>query len=213
MNVTELLASSLNRRDEEPNESLAAEIATTKRADWVKELVDNLASKDKNMQSDCIKVLYEIGERGSAELIAPYASTFCELLKSKNNRLVWGAMTAIDTFTLLAPKEIYDSLSDVMAATDKGSTITIDHAVNILAKLSSIEKYAGDAFPLLIEQLKKCPFKQLPMYAERSAEFIAPKDLSEFVDLIETRLPEMEKESQKQRLRKVLKKLSKATQK
>ena len=80
----DLIATSLNRRDDNPNQDLAIEIIKSKRNDWVKELVDNLKHKDKNIQSDCIKVLYETGERGPADMIAPYCRNLGDLLKEYN---------------------------------------------------------------------------------------------------------------------------------
>ncbi|MCX6325711.1 MAG: hypothetical protein NT144_03515 [Bacteroidia bacterium] len=62
MKAIDFIATSLNKRDEKANQELALEIIKGKRHDWIKELVDNLNNKDKNIQSDCIKVLYEIGE-------------------------------------------------------------------------------------------------------------------------------------------------------
>ncbi|NOU19271.1 MAG: hypothetical protein HOO91_17070 [Bacteroidales bacterium] len=207
MKALDLIATSLNRRDDEPNQALAVEIIRSKRNDWVKELVENLKNKDKNIQSDCIKALYEIGERGSADMIAPYYKEFGEILNSKNNRLIWGTMTALDTITLVNPKGIYDLLPLTISAIDKGSVITIDHGVGILAKLSSIDEYADNTFPLLIEQLKKCPAKQLPMYAEKSQFAISSKNQKQFIELIQSRIPEMDKDSQRVRLNKVLKKI------
>src|SRR6266513_422108 len=98
MTVLDKLATALNRRDEVPNQELAKEIVRSNDRRAVKELIENLAHKDKNIQSDCIKVLYEVGEREPA-LIAPYYNEFGKLLDSKNNRLVWGAMTALDSIT------------------------------------------------------------------------------------------------------------------
>jgi len=209
MKAIDLLATSINRRDDNPNQDLAVEIIKSKRNDWVKELVDNLKHKDKNIQSDCIKVLYEIGERGSADMIAPYCKDFGEMLKSKNNRLIWGSMIALDMITLINPKGIYDLLSLIISTIDKGSVITIDHGVGILSQLSSIMDYTDTAFPLLIEQLKKCPAKQLPMYAEKSIIAINSANQNRFVDLIQSRISEMDKDSQKQRLNKVIAKLKK----
>lgn len=209
MKAIDLIATSLNRRDDNPNQDLAIEIIKSKRNDWVKELVDNLKHKDKNIQSDCIKVLYEIGERGPADMIAPYCRNFGDLLKSKNNRLVWGSMIALDTITLINPKGVYDLLPLIISTIDNGSVISIDHGVGILAQLSSDVAYAETTFPLLIEQLKKCPSKQLPMYAEKSMIAINPAYKEIFADLVQSRISEMEKDSQKLRLKKVLAKLIK----
>jgi hypothetical protein len=211
MTAIDLLATSLNKRDDKPNQDLAIEIIKSQRNDWVKELVDNLQHKDKNIQSDCIKVLYEIGERGSADMIAPYCKDFGDILRSKNNRLIWGSMIALDMITLINPKGVYDLLSLIISTIDKGSVITIDHGVGILAKLSSIIDYNETTFPLLIEQLKKCPAKQLPMYAEKSMIAINPSNKNIFFDLILSRISDMDKDSQKIRLKKVITKLDKVT--
>ena len=75
----------------------------------VAEIVGGL-EENKAVASDCIKVLYEIGYRNPA-LIAPYAKTFLGFLQSKNNRLVWGAMTALAYITELNPKPVFSRLS------------------------------------------------------------------------------------------------------
>src|SRR3989442_11715039 len=110
MGVIDKLATSLNRRDEAPNQELAESISDHADKIAVKELVDNLSSRNKNIQSDCIKVLYEIGEH-KPTLISNHVKEFLALLESKNSRLVWGAMTALDTITLEDPETIYSGLS------------------------------------------------------------------------------------------------------
>src|SRR5882672_12783926 len=139
MSILGKLASSLNRRDEVPNQELAKQIADKDDREAVKELVVNLSNKSNFIQNDCIKVLYEIGERKPA-LIAAYAKEFIDLLDHKNNRLQWGAMTAINSITLENPKVIYGSLSKIIAAADKGSVITKDYGVNILINLCSLKQ-------------------------------------------------------------------------
>ena len=61
MSAIDYLSTSLNQKDDIPNQELAVEIIRTKRNDWVQELVGLLKHKDKRIQSDSIKVLYEIG--------------------------------------------------------------------------------------------------------------------------------------------------------
>jgi len=209
MTAIDFLATSLNKRDDKSNQELADLIIQSKKDEWVKELVDNLHHKDKNIQSDCIKTLYEIGERGSAEMITPYCANFGKLLTSKNNRLVWGAMIALDSITLINPEGIYNLLPKIISAIDKGSTITIDHGVAILAKLASVADFTNTTFPLLMEQLIKCPSKQLPMYAERSMIAINSANQDQFIELIQSRISEMERDSQKLRINKLINKLCK----
>lgn len=208
MSVLDKLATALNRRDEVPNQELAQRIVEAGDNNAVKELVDNLIHKDKNIQSDCIKVLYEIGQR-RPELIAKYYNEFGKLLDSNNNRLVWGAMTALDTIVVKEPKAVYSMLARILAIADKGSVITKDHAVGILVKLASLKKYAGVCGPLLMEQLMKSPNNQFAMYAEMSLAAIDEENKKRFEDVMMNRLEGLEKESQKRRVTKVLKNVKK----
>ena len=171
MPVIEKLASSLNRRDEKPNQELAKKIADKKDKAAVKELILLLQHKSKDIQFDCIKVLYEIGEL-QPSLIKEYTKNFIGLLESKHNRNIWGAMHALDCIAIEDPKQIYSNLSKIMDAAEKGSVITKDHTVAILVKLCSVKQYAENVFVLLIELLKDCPTNQLPMYAENAMGII-----------------------------------------
>jgi hypothetical protein len=156
MSILNKIATALGRRDEVPNQQLAKQIATKNDASAVKELVENLHNKSKDIQHDCIKVIYEIGELKPA-LISSYTKEFIALLEHKNNRLQWGAMHALDAIATENPKLIYSSLNKIIASAEKGSVITRDHAVNILIKLASVKAYAADAFSLLNEQLISSP--------------------------------------------------------
>lgn len=208
MSIIPKLASSLDRRDEVPNQELAKQIATKKDKKAAQELVDNLNNKSKDIQNDCIKVLYEIGEINPS-LIADYAKEFIALLDHKNNRLQWGAMTAINTITLENPKVVYGSLTKIIEAADKGSVITKDYGVNILIKLCSIKQYADNAFSLLIEQLLTSPTNQLPMYAEKAMPIINDKNKTLFIKTLTSRLDDIEKDTKRKRVEKVIKKFSK----
>ena len=203
-NVISKLASSLNRRDEVPNQELAKEILLAQDKQAVKELVDNLANT-KAIQNDCIKVLYEIGEQ-DPKLIASYIDAFVSYLGSKNNRLQWGAMTALSAIANEKPNEIYTYLPTILKASDKGSVITKDHAVNILIKLCAVKKYSENAFSLLLEQLLKSATNQLPMYAERAMPIIHDKNKEQFVKALTSRLGDIEKETKRKRVERVIKK-------
>lgn len=206
MTVLDKLATALGRRDEVPNQLLAGQIARGNDKEAVKELVENLSNRDRRIQSDCIKVLYEIGER-NPDLIAGHQRAFGELLRSKNNRLVWGAMTALDTITLREPKGVFRLLPQILAAADTGSVITRDHTVGILIKLASVKQFSDKCVPLLIEQLQTCPNNQLPMYAEMSLKVVNEKNMKLFHKAIGNRLETLEKESQKKRIARVLRQL------
>ena len=207
MSILDQLASALGRKDEVPNQELAKAIATAKNTKAIKELVEGLAHKSKAIQSDCIKVLYEIGEQQPV-LIAPYFEDFLALLGHKNNRLQWGTMTDLNSIAKVKPYEVYKNLSLILDAADRGSVITRDQAVNILIHLTTTPKYAKDTFPLLLDQLLYCPTNQLPMYAERALPIIDELTKKEFLDVLQARLSEIEKDSKRKRVEKVIKKLS-----
>lgn len=202
------LASALSRNDEVPNVELAKEIAAKSDKTSIKELVENLQNSDKAIQSDCIKVLYEVAVV-RPELVAPFSIEISILLEDKNNRLVWGAMTALDAITSENPDETYNNLTKLKSIAEKGSVITRDHFISILIQLAGKEKYANEAFKLLIEQLETCPTNQLPMYAENAVRIINEQNKSEFIRILTLRLSEIPKESKRKRVEKVVNKLQK----
>ena len=208
MTVINQLSSSLGQKGNDANIALAKEIVETENSDAIKELVENLKNKDKKIQADCIKTLYETAYI-KPDLIASYYSVFLELLSNKNNRLVWGGMIALMTITDLKSKELFTSLDLISDTVNKGSTITIDSGVEIYAKLNKYSKYQDKVENLLIDQLWKCPIKQLPKYMEKSTISITEKNKEIYQKIINVRKAECDKDSQVKRLDKVLKQIDK----
>ncbi|HRH50984.1 MAG TPA: hypothetical protein PLP23_19695 [Panacibacter sp.] len=208
MTIIDQLATSLKRRDEIPNQELAKQIAKSNDKKAVKELIDNLRNKNKDIQNDCIKVIYEIGAV-KPNLVADFSKELIELLDNKNNRLQWGAMIALDTITNEIPKTIYKALGKIIDVAGKGSVITNDHCVGILIKLCSRKEYAENAFSLLNERLKISPTNQLPMYAENALPIINEKNKATFIKTLSSRLVDIEKDTKRIRVEKVIKKLTK----
>ncbi len=207
MDIAGKLSSSLGERGEAANIALAREICKTGDETALTVLVHLLESGKAKIQSDCIKVLYEIGAE-RPELIADHAPVFLRLISSKNNRLQWGAMTALDYITPLKPEVLAKNLAAIALAADKGSVITRDHAVGVLVKLAQIGRNYAKCLPLILAQLKKCPDNQLPMYAEMAAGVIVTKDKTAFVTLLKARSRKLKKTSQQRRIEKVLKQIS-----
>ena len=207
MNILPKLASSLNRRDEEPNKKLAVLIARNNDKAAVKELVELLFTAKPDIQSDCIKVLYEAGALKPG-LIAANCRQFIELLDHKNNRLQWGAMTALSSCVLENPKAVFAALPKIVDAADKGTVITKDHCVNILAKLCTLKPYANRCFALLNEQILKSPVNQLPSYVEKTAAVIAEKDKRVLLRTIAVRMQDVEQGPKKKRMEKVVRQLT-----
>ena len=204
--VLSLLASALNRRDEQPNIELAARIVERNDADAVKELIEGLGHKKKDIRYDCVKALYEIGARQPA-MVAPYFSNFLALLDSRDNRLQWGGMTALSAIADEAPEPMFQALGHIAAA-DKGSVVTRDHAVKIMSRLALMDAYYEDVMPLLIEQVLAAPVNQLPMYAELAAPAVRPSHRDAFVEALQIRLENLEQAPKRKRLEKVMKTVS-----
>ena len=203
MSVIERLSTSLGRQGDEANQELAAELARTRDAGDVDELVANLSHKNRRIASDCVKTLYELGYL-APELIAPHVDAFVWLLESKNNRLVWGGMIALSTTAPLRPDAIYGQLEQVMRAMDGGSVITVDAGISVLAHLAAANAtYGQRLIPYLLEHLRTCRPTSLAQHAERVAVAIDAGHRDEFAAILTARADEVTKAGQA-RIRRVL---------
>ena len=205
--VLPLLASSLYRRDEQPNLDLAQRIVEENNTGAVAELMENLHNRSKDIRYNCIKTLYEIGALEPG-LIAEYVEQFLELLNHKDNRLQWGGMTALSAIAKEKPTELFESLGKILDIADKGTVVTRDNAMKIMAQLAQVEVYNEDVVPLMIEQVLASPVNQLPMYAEFTAPVIRAEHLEEFITVLQTRLADLDLEPKRKRLEKVLRSLT-----
>ncbi|MFJ8066385.1 hypothetical protein ACIQYS_17435 [Psychrobacillus sp. NPDC096426] len=187
MSVVNLLASQLSRNDEVPNIELARELVNEENHTAIEEIIENLSSKDKKIQYDCIKVAYEIGQV-KPELISKYAHTFIKLLKSRNNRLVWGGMTALATIAELASEIIMAHLDTLKSAMKIGSIITTDKGVLTLAKLAAVSKENNDViFPFLLQHLEDCRTKEIPQHSESTLLAVTYENKEEFLNVLRKR--------------------------
>lgn len=203
MSVLGRLAGALGRTDERPNVELAEALVAKPDKRTIAELAEALSAGTTAQQNDAIKVLYEIGER-APELVAPHAAAFLALLKSRNNRNVWGAMSAIDTIAGVRVSEVAAHLKDILAPADTGSVIAKDKAMSILAKLALAG--APKAMPALLERLETAAVNQFPMYAELALPAVKGAERAKFARILEARLPDLPP-AKAARVHKVLKKL------
>lgn len=202
------LASALGRNDERPNVELAEKLAATPDEVAIAELVAALHTGPTPVANDAIKVLYELGEH-RPELIADHADAFFAALRSKNNRLVWGGMSALDAIAALRAEALAARLPEIFAAANRGSVIAKDRAVSILAKLV-VAGQGKKALPALFAMVQTAATNQLPMYAEIAAPVIDGAHRAEFVAIVTGRLLTVEQPSKRARLEKLLRKLAKA---
>ncbi|MCI0476613.1 MAG: hypothetical protein L0Y55_10230 [Anaerolineales bacterium] len=207
MSVLNQIAYFQNRRDEVPNQELARTLAKTKNRKGIQEIAENLGHKNKSVRSDCLKVLYEIGYL-APELIADYTDEFLALLKSKDNRMVWGALIALATIADLRAKEIWAQIDDVIAAMEHGTVISVVWGVKTLAHVAAQDKrHRQKLFPVLLAQIRKCIPRDVPTHAESMLCAIDDGNRKEFLAVLTSRQKEMTT-AQAARLRKVMKQIS-----
>jgi hypothetical protein len=191
MSVIDKLAHSLGRRDEVPNQELARDLAAKKDKKGIRETAENLWNKDKNIQADCIKVLYEVGVI-EPNLIAEYTEDFVKLLKSRNNRLVWGGMTALAEVAKANPDEVFKYLDAIKKAKETGSVITVDNAISTLAYTAGAnDKYNKVIFPYLLKHLSSCRPKEVPQHSEKTIPAVNPSNKNEFTKVLEKRMEDL----------------------
>jgi hypothetical protein len=207
MSVLERIAYLQGRKDEVPNQELAKELVETNNADGIREIAENIFNRDKNIQSDCIKVIYEVGYI-QPDMIAEYVGDFIKLLRSGNNRLVWGSMIALATIAAIKADEIYENLEIVLRIMEEGSVIAVDNAIKVLAAVASQnDKYSKKIFPLLLDHLSKCRPKEVAQHAESTFQAVNQNNRDEFIKVLRERESCLTS-SQISRINKLYKKLS-----
>jgi len=207
MPVLDRIAHFQNRRDEAPNRALARELAAKRDRAGVREIAEHLWDKNKDIQADCIKVLYEVGSLDPG-LVAGYFDDFLKLLKSRNNRLVWGAMTAIAAVAEIASDQVHGHFAEIRKAMDEGSVITMDNGIQALARAASKDAgYNRAIFPYLLEHLKTCRPKDVAQHSEKSLPAVNASNKAAFVAALEKRSSDLSS-SGLARVKKVIKQAS-----
>jgi hypothetical protein len=204
MSVLNKIAYFQNRQDEVPNQELARNLAQTRNAADIREIAANLWNKEPNIQSDCLKVLYELGYL-APELIVEYVDDFIKLLKQRNNRMVWGGMIALSTIAGLQAEKIFLHVDEIIKTMEAGSVITMDNGIRTLALVASKkDEYRQVIFPYLIDHLKTCRTKEVPQHAEKTLPAVSSGNKFDFIAVLEKRL-EDSSTSQAVRLTKIIK--------
>ena len=191
MSVLNRLAHSLGRRDEVPNQELARDLAAKKDKKGIREIAENIWNKDKNIQADCIKVLYEVGAV-DPKLITDFTEDFVKCLRSKNNRLAWGGMTALAEVAKADPDSVFKHLDAIKKAKETGSVITVDNAISTLAYTAAAnEKYNKAIFPYLLEHLSFCRPKEVPQHSEKTLPAVNASNKAAFIQVLEKRTEDL----------------------
>ena len=136
-------------------------------------------------------MLYEIGYI-EPKLIAEYAEDFVRLLRSKNNRLVWGGMAALAEVAEANPEVVFRHVDEIKKAKEAGSVITVDNAVTTLAYTASAnEKYNQVIFPYLLKHLVGCRPKEVPQHSERTLPAVNSSNKADFIKALEKRMEDL----------------------
>ncbi len=207
MSAIHALASALGRKDEQPNIDLAVKIVDSNDTLSIKELVNVALQSKKAMQYDSIKVLYEIAQR-LPKLVSPYIAELLAVLASRDNRMQWGAMTALASLVNEKPQEIASNLPTLTKVAQDGSVITRDNYVKLLVNLSSYDKHYKKSVELLFDELTASPVNQLPMYAEYIQPVIKDHNGRQFIEILSARLDGVDKPSKRKRIEKVIRAFS-----
>lgn len=206
MTIEARLATALERNDEQPNIALAEALARSGNRADIAELAGLLTTGTKPVRHDAIKAFYELGER-RPDLISPYLDRLIGLLATKDNRMLWGAMSALAALAPGQAEKLMPHLNQVLDAADRSSVIAKDKCMTILAALNSNARFTGIVTPVILNRLRHAAVNQTPMYAELAASTIAPADIPAFREVIEQRLAAMSFPAKRKRLEKVLKAL------
>lgn len=207
MDVLDRLASSLGRRDEAPNVALARDLATAKDGKAIVVLAGAILSAKTPVRHDAVKTLYEIGAIDPS-LIAPHADAFLAALKGKDNRMIWGALTALDALAAIRPEFIAANLPAILDAADRSSVIAKDKAVSMLATLASQLPPFEVAWRRLIAILHSSADNQTPMYAEAALRAAPVNNPGELAAVVRERAESIAQPAKKARLEKVLRQLA-----
>jgi hypothetical protein len=206
MSTLEKIAFYQNRRDEIPNQLLARELVETKNITGIREIAANLENRNKNVRSDCLKVLYEIGYLDPS-LIAEFVEEFLMLLKRKDNRMVWGAMIGLATIADRRADEIWPQIEEIIRITQTGTVITQVWGTRVLARVASADEvYRTRILPVLMQQLRTCLARDVPTHAESTLRAMDRQNKAEVLSILEMRRAEMTP-SQRVRLNKVTKQI------
>lgn len=207
MSIIPQLASSLGRRDEEPNKDLGRRLVETGDIQGIQEAAENLRNENRGIRIDCLAVLEQVGIL-APELIENFLDEFFHLAFSNDNRLIWAAMINIALIATLKPAEIMERAEEIMALTEKGSVITKDNGIKILSKAGATNpEYNDQVFPFLINQLETCRPKSVPQFAESILVAVNPKNRDQYLVVLKERSEELT-DSQLKRINKIIKSLS-----
>ncbi len=179
------------RRDRTPNLDLARDLVARDDKAGIQEIAENIWNENKNIHSDCIVVMYEIGII-DPNLITQYVDDFIKLLKSKHQNMVRGAMFALAEIAKVKPEFTFKHLDEIRKTKDAASDIAVDKSISALAYTAAAnEEYNKTIFPYLLNHLSTCYFKEVSEHAERILPAVNEINKTEFIKSLNRRIDEL----------------------
>ncbi len=175
------------RRDRTPNLDLARDLAARDDKAGIREIAANMHNDNKNIHSDCMNVMYEIG-RVDPHLITPYAADFVKFLKSKHPYMVEGASTALMEISKVNPEFIFKNQVEIKRTIETGTDTTVEKSISALAHTAADERFSAEVFPYLLQHLSSCSRKDLTERAEKILPAVNERNSADFVKALKKRL-------------------------
>jgi len=180
---------------------MAREIMRRRDSSCVAALVELL--QNESTAESAARVLLECGESAPAMLV-PYADTFLELLNRGEGWVVSSAMDSLAWVCQAAPGVLWSRREELISAFEDGTDQTRDSAVAILATLAgSSPTRRSHLSPMLLELLRECSRKSLPVWAEQVVPVLGGRARAQAGRVLAARLDEL-KPSGRRRVEKLL---------
>ncbi len=208
--IEKRLASSLKRRDQQPNIELAQELdkelSENPQSSPVTTLIEIAGTGKKAAQYDAIKTIYELG-RINPSHITPFTEQIIALAQTNDSRVIWGVLQVLNILCDFEPVLLMSNLNLLLAATDRSSVIASDNMMAILAKLNAHEDFSPTITPILLQRLAHSAPNQFPTYAELASVTVPDNNKDQLLKIIDQRLNAIASKPKRSRLFKLKKSL------
>ncbi len=208
MDIARRLTAATRRKDFQPNVELAIELVDTWDEAAVQQVFELVENGSKRQAHDAIQVAFEIAQR-EPELIQPHLDTLIDLLRSRDNRLLWGALYALSGLVAIDAKRLYAHLDQILDGAARASVIGRDKTLVILVGLMRTKRYTKRITPLLLAHVQAAAINQFPTYAEAAATCLPDNALPALVKLIKARRDLAEYPAKQKRMQRLLAGLAK----
>lgn len=208
MDVARRLAAATRRKDFQPNVELAIELVDTWDEAAVKQVFELVENGTKRQAHDAIQVAFEIARR-EPELVQPYFETLIDLLRSSDNRLLWGTLNALSGLVTLEAQRLYAHLDQILDGAARASVIGRDKTLVILTGLMQTPRYKKRVTPLLLAHVKAAAINQFPTYAEAAATCLPDAALPALVKLIHAQRELADYPAKEKRMQRLLVRIAK----